>query len=256
MKQKFYPPRVPYIVFELVKIDLEDYLRGSYKAIPVHTIYLAVTPSQFSYRLASRDAIMQTEGDVYVNKLDFQPEQCTISGNFGYEPRTIGGTYMTGWDRLRQFQDDIVKLSKKTNLPGIERDKYIFALNYYDFINQKFGSINIQTFVVRGNARENTMLPYYICDFIIIGDLEHTESQDLLLAQLQDLYGEEGLFASAGEVLGEVFSSTLSPVILEGELLSGAYKSVMNLLGGAEDYLNSAFMDLDSSYKNVKSLFG
>ena len=252
MKNKLAIPRTDYIVFELVKINADDYMKGEYKAIQEETIYLAVLPQNFNYRLISRDSLKQTDSSVFVNKFGMAPERCTLSGHFGVRPRFIAGNYTGGWDRLKQFEDEIVRKSKLDELPDADGNRFIYALNYYDFIWQRFGSINIQTFTVTGNSRENTQLPRYSIDFVIIGDLIEAESKDLMLDYLVGLYGADGalsdVFGEINDLLAtEALNSALQLVGVGLDALSSVQELVQEAMGFSPD--------VSSAYKSVTELF-
>src|SRR4030042_222834 len=112
MTNKIYLPRLNYIVFELVQINV-DWLENedNYRAKQVETIYLATHPEQFRFQKIARDAIVQTDKTVFLQKFNYQPEKVRISGTFGDKPRLIAGTYMNGWSRLKQFEEIIIDKS-------------------------------------------------------------------------------------------------------------------------------------------------
>lgn len=222
MKNKFTIPQLNYLVFQLVKIKTDDYLKGSYRAEEDEVVYFATMPTTFDYRLAARDAIAQTDSNVFLTRFDYSPERCTITGTFGDAPRLIAGSYMTGWARLKQFEESIIRKSKTVvTPPDGDTDRYFYALNYFDFAWQRFGHINIQSFGVRGNAQENTQLVRYTCDFILIGDLIDVQSYDPLLIGLKGLFGQNGI---ADEAIGYI----------------------NDILGSAEPYLNIATLPFDT----------
>lgn len=248
MQNIAYVPQINYVVFELVKISIDEYLTKEYKAVQEETIYLAKLPAVFNYKLKSRDSIVQTDNKVTVNKFSFQPEHCMISGDFGYQNRLMAGTFLDGWTRLQQFHEYVVLKSKDTS-----DEDYIYGLNYYDFIWRKFGSININNFDLRGNARENAVLPKYSCEFDIVGNLIDVADSDLILAELKALFGNGGVVDSA--------LSTVNDIL-------GEINPILNVIGSAQLNMQTAydltkasqsfFTNLSSkysNYSNVTSLF-
>lgn len=226
-----------YIVFELVLIDVDKYKsdENGYRAEQSDTIYLAVIPEQFNFSLVARDAIVKTDNRVFLQKFSFMPERVRISGTFGDKPRLVAGTYMDGWTRLRQFRETIVEKSKTVEQSG----KYIYALNYYDFIWQKFGSIDIRDFQITGNARANTNLPNYSCDFIMIGDLIKVNGTDAVLIMLNKLIGENGFIQAGVDFINAGFDF-IQPAV---EGIGGATE----LLATTNDLVQSAFGFIQSS---------
>ncbi|MGE5683442.1 MAG: hypothetical protein ACM34K_21490 [Bacillota bacterium] len=202
MRNKAYLPRIPYVVFELVKIDLKEQkaLGASYEAGQIDTVYLAVMPESYSFKTRGRNSIQQTGEDVFIDKYPNAPERIGISGTFGDMPRLIGGTFLDGYTRLKQFEERIIKMKLESYVlkeemisKDIDESKAILAVNYYDFLWQKFGSISLNDFDVRCNARENTQLIRYSFDFILVGELINVKADilenDPLLIGLETVLG-------------------------------------------------------------------
>jgi hypothetical protein len=254
MKNKIALPQIPYIVFELVKIKEEDYQAGRYKAVQDEVVFLAAFPDQFDYSLVARDAVSQTYSNVFLEKYDFAPERCSISGTFGVKQRFIAGTYMDGWSRLKQFENDIIRKSKKVQLGAANGDeeRFLYALNYYDFWWQRFGNINISSFRIRGSARENTQLVRYSSDFLIIGDLIDVESNDMLLSGLKSAFGPDGfldnIYGYANDFLADINTEKLG--------IATAGLDVASLLVSEAAGFISGFAGAGKkTYQNIKRLF-
>lgn len=255
MKQKFALPQINYLVFELVRIKVEDYLNAEYRAEQEEVIFFATKPGTFDYRLTARDAIAQTDNTVFLTKFDFQPERCSITGTFGEAPRLIAGSYMDGWSRLKQFENDIVRKSKKVSTPEDgDQDRYIYALNYYDFWWQRFGHINIQSFAVRGNAQENTQLPRYSCDYIIIGELIDALSKDPLLTSLKYLFGNGGIIDDALTNVNGLLAD-IEPYLNWAGLAYEGLEAATQLVQGAAGFLSGYDNSNRQIYSKVASLF-
>jgi hypothetical protein len=185
MIQKFSIPKAEYVVFQLVSLD------SSTTVTVIDTIYLALLPNNFGYGLQSRDSIVKTHSQVFTNAVDYAPEKVRISGTFGQRPRYMAGTYMDGWSRLKQFEDTIVRKSKTR-----DGDTH-YAINYYDYVFQRFGSINIGDWSIDGNADSNAQLVPYALNFVITGDLILVDNTDPLLYMLQKVYSPvDGIYKS------------------------------------------------------------
>jgi hypothetical protein len=230
-------PKLKYIVFELIKVGLNDYMNGNYRAIVEDTIYLAVMPQQFQYRLMSRDAMTQTDSRVFLNRYAYQPERCSINGHFGIEPRYVAGTVMDGFTRLSQFEESIIRKSKESKFPN-DASPYIYALNYYDFWFHRFGNINIETWNLHANAKENTQLPRYSLDFLIIGDLIKAEGLDPLLIGLKNLAMPGGMLdaglASVNSVLAgaEGVTKWIGAGVAGLQITAATINSASNFISG------------------------
>ena len=185
---------MPYIVFELLRIKIDDYVDENYVAESVDTIYLQTFPEQYDFRLRARDAMTQTDSEVFINKYDFAPERLSFNGTFGVKDRGM----MSGYNRLKQFEKEIIRRSKTASLPNAgDGERFIYVVNFYGFEFGKFGNINVSTWNTRGNARENSDLIKYSFEFDIIGKLVKTNSKDPLLTALNEVFGEDGLIADA-----------------------------------------------------------
>lgn len=171
-------PRVEAIVFELVEIDTQQAMSNSnYKPSVVKAVELAVLPEALNYRLRSRDALAQTEKNIYVQRFGLAPEHVTFTGSFGDDKRLVGTEWLDGWERLKQFEDEIFKKSKDINA------NKIYAVNYYDFLFQRFGVVNLESWSLSGNARNNANLINYTLEFTIVDKL-YVVAPDLQLKNL------------------------------------------------------------------------
>lgn len=261
MKNKFQLPRLNYIAFELIKIPIAEYIAQDYAPIVEETVFLAVLPEQMNYSLTSRDAVQQTNNNVFVNQFALAPEKVSLSGTFGDEPRYVGASYLSGYQRLKQFEQDIVRRSKQK--PGEKRslrssnekesDIYVYGLNFYDFTSGRFGSANINSFSVSRNARENTNFERYKLDFMIIGELISAESQDPLLMALSSLFGDNGIvddgLTYVNDLLGTV-DKTASWIGLGLDALSMA----KNITLQSASFLSKKSLGSAQGYKNVLNL--
>jgi len=184
---------MPYIVFELLKIKIDDYVDENYTAESINTLYLQTFPEQYDFRLRGRDAMTQTDSEVFINKYDYTPERISFNGTFGVANRGM----VSGYNRLKQFEKEIIRRSKTASLPNGDGERFIYVVNFYGFEFGKFGNINVSTWNTRGNARENSDLIKYSFEFDIIGKLVKTNSKDPLLISLNGVFGEDGLIADA-----------------------------------------------------------
>lgn len=251
MKNKVYIPQINYLVFELVRIDVDLYKSetASYRAEQVETIYLATLPTQFDYDKTGRDSITKTGDKTFVQKFSYMPIRGRISGTFGERPRIIAGTYLDGWARLRQFDETIIDKSK-----DVSSGKYIYTLNYYDFIWQKFGEINIRGFKINGNAQQNAKLPNYSCDFEIVGDLVKVNSKDPILGWLNTTFGESSLASSITGVINtglEAIQPALTLVGVGVEMIN----TTVSLVSNASSYIQNTGGFGQALHTDVGSLF-
>ncbi len=196
------------MIFELIKINKVKYRKGEADALTQEdVIHFAVLPENINYSLQSRDYLVQGSQDYFITKYSLQPEKVSINGVFGNERRLVAGTYMSGWERLMQFEETIVRKSKFLS------EAEMYAINYYDFLFQRFGAININSWTISGSARTNTNMERYSLDFVLLGDLLKTATiskTDKLLNLLTDLYlPGTGWFAGKSQELEEWYNKNL-----------------------------------------------
>lgn len=240
MKQIFYPPRKNYIVFEMIRIDMKKYKNNpeSADAISQHdVIYLGVIPESISYQLTSRNYRVQTFDLISITKYSLQPERCNFSGYFGEDRRLIAGTYMTGFERLKYFSDNVVSLSKQIN-----PDDSMYFLNYYDFNFQKYGSIDIDSFSLNGNARSHAIMPRYSLDFTIVGELlSPLTSGDRFLNWLKATYLPGGTYDNLLSNLTFTVPDGITDVFTHATVLkecAGVVKDAKSTITNVEGYLS------------------
>jgi len=276
VKNKLYLPRIPYVVFELVKIDVQEFRDQTakseeYKATQIDTVYLAVMPESYDFEVRGRNAITQTTDKVYMDTHAKKYETVSISGTFGDTPRLIGGTFMDGWNRLKQFEDRIIAAKLETYMEGekgiqdeVNKNKVILAINYYDFLWQKFGSIDVSSWRVNSNAKQNTNYIHYTFAFSVIGDLigvkEGFSDGDPLLYSLNTVLGKDAqkfIDNSVNYVLYEAGEYTKWLGMLDA--LSAATYLIQDVVDMANNYATGATRELEerlSQITNVADIFG
>lgn len=230
MRNEFTTPKLDYIVFELISIETSKYQDSEsnpkYEAKELETVYLAVMPEQIDYKIAGRDALFQSQSNVFITRFDYAPQRGRLSGTFGVDNRLMAGTYMSGWDRLKQFERTVVQRSKEVT------EKTVLALNYYDFTHQKYGNININNFDINSNARTNSRLTTYNLDFIIIGDLITSDMEDYLLIVLDTLFGREGVIQIVLDIVNNLLSSWAVQNILAVTEIFNLTNQVLKIVAG------------------------
>lgn len=236
MKQKFAIPIENYIVFQLVKVE------GKNVSVE-DTIYLAVLPESIDYTLQSRDAVVKTHSQVFTNKVDYAPEAVRISGTFGDGFRYMMGTYMDGWSRLKQFEDDVIRKSKKKVNP---KGDSFYVINYYDYIFQRFGSVNVSTWNVSGQASTNTQLIRYNLSFVMTGEIilpQYKYFEDIFLQALEKAYNpSEGIYNTITKTVNGLvntggYVSMVAEVAQIAYLILNTAKRVSALVGSVSRVL-------------------
>lgn len=170
------------IVFQLIRRDLKantDWQEASVFA-------MAVKPTTLRYEYGSRAAIAQTTPDEgFVDKFGSRLTRVSMMGTFGLQPRRQGIEIKDGYTRLLEFRDDVFKRlqqARPTKQDGESR--FVYSLNYYDFIYDERFAVNLETFTPEVNARRNPFEPTYHLSFTSIGPIQQVQTKDGLLAAL------------------------------------------------------------------------
>ena len=189
-----------YIIFQLLRKNLVgiDEPARAWKEVKVVT--LAVKPSYIDYNYRGRSQINQTqERSGFVDKYGMLFTQVNMGGSFGLAPRRVGLSLKDGYTRLIEFRDEIVKKSNRVNDEIDQKEgnnslifgstvdvnaKYVYVINFYDFINDEMFAIDISTFNIRLDTSFNTILPTYKLGFQEIGDIIKADTKDGLLQAL------------------------------------------------------------------------
>ncbi len=162
--------KLNHLVFELVEIEETTGL-----VIPVKTIHLVVMPRQISYIYPTRTAIEQTLGGGFKDEFGLGLPRITISGYFGYMPRRVGLWLKHGWERLREFREDVFKASHRTDS--------LYGLNFYDYVNDEKLNVNLDQFQVQESTDRNN-LPVYNLTMTAIGDVIKSQVDDPILSSI------------------------------------------------------------------------
>lgn len=171
------------IVFQVLRRDManpeSDW--NEFKVVP-----LAVKPSALRYQYSDRSAETQTVPERgFVDRYGRALTMVTMFGTFGIQPRRAGLIPKDGFTRLVEFRDEVFKLSQQAR----KRDEdgtaeYIYAVNYYDFINNERFAVNLKSFSPDWNARRSTIEAAYQLSFLELGPVIEAETRDPLLRVL------------------------------------------------------------------------
>jgi len=189
------------ILFQLIRKDLSN---PSSKWTEVSVFPMAVKPKILSYQYGSRSAIQQTIPDNgFIDKYGSQLTRVTMSGTFGVQPRRIGLDFQDGYTRLLNFRDDLFKISQQA--VAIKSDgaaDYVYAVNYYDFINDERFLVNLDQFTIDTDAVRNPIEPTYNLSFTSLGPIiTEAVSSDPLLVVLNAFSDAMAWTLSQGQAL-------------------------------------------------------
>ncbi len=176
------------IIFQLIRKNLKgnDASQRAWKE--VKTFHLAVKPALITYAEGSRASITQTSPNSgFVDKFGSKLVQVTIVGTFGIQPRRQGLVLKDGYTRLLEFRDELFRQSQLARQQKEDGDgnQYVYAVNYYDFINNEKFVINFDTFVRTLDAKRNPFEPIYQLSFTALGEpIEEVTTSDPILQWL------------------------------------------------------------------------
>ncbi len=190
------------VIFQLLRKNLAGINEPARIWNEVKVVTLAVKPSFIDYNYRGRSQINQTqERSGFVDKYGMLFTQVNMGGSFGVLPRRVGLSLKDGYTRLIEFRDEIVKKSNRVNdaldqkelnavaptnaygqtLQADTNARYVYAINFYDFINDEMFAIDISNFNIRLDAAFNTVMPTYKLGFQEIGDIIQVATKDGVL---------------------------------------------------------------------------
>jgi len=223
--------RADAVIFQVVRKNLagRDEAARQWKEVRVHT--LAVKPASIQYIEGSRSTITQTSPDAgFVDRFGSRLIRVNMTGTFGLQPRRQGLSIKDGYTRLLDFRDDVFRLSQRARQEKDDANThYVYAVNFYDFINDEKFAINLDQFSRTLDARRNAFEPTYDLSFTSIGDtFKGIISKDPLLLALNAM---DAAFDAAESAIDDFLENTTI-----GEYLgyaSGAVEAVEALTGTA-----------------------
>lgn len=273
------------IVFQLLRKNLAGFDEPARIWKEVKVITLAVQPTYIDYNYRGRSQVNQTqERKGFVDKFGMLFTQVNMGGSFGSAPRRVGLSLKDGYTRLIEFRDEMVRKSNRVNdeldqkeatnanvqniygqtlQPDINA-RYVYAVNFYDFINDEMFAIDINNFNIRLDAGYNTVLPTYKMGFQEIGDTIKVDTKDGVLRAL--LWMSEGISAVQNELdfatnyiasteifqMAELSVSFVEQISFQMESLSGVLTSYSDAVFGRPTPLSSISSGNALQFSSVK----
>ncbi len=214
--------KVDAIVFQLLRKNLNetnDQKQDAWEEVKV--VSLAVKPATMSYDFGSRSAVLQTEPSAgFVDRYGEKLPRVMMSGTFGVQPRRAGLQIKDGRTRLLEFRDEVFRRSQlarsldKTTVLGRmlgadgQDKQYVYAVNFYDFINEQFYNVNLDTLRIQTDARRNPIEPTYQIQFTCLGDQISVQTSDPLLLSYLSVYSLGSAIDSVVGTLGDMIGDS------------------------------------------------
>ncbi len=170
------------IVFQLIRKDQKA--GTDWQEVAVFA--MAVKPTTLRYEYGSRSVIAQTVPDQgFVDRFGSKLTRVSMTGTFGLQPRRQGIEIQDGYTRLLNFRDDVFKRLQQARPEKQDGEsKYVYSLNYYDFIYDERFAVNLETFIPEVSARRNPYEPTYTLTFTSIGPVQTVDTKDGMLSML------------------------------------------------------------------------
>jgi hypothetical protein len=264
--------RGDYVIFQLLRKNLAGIDSTARNWTEVKVVTLAVNPSYIDYNYRGRSQINQTqERSGFVDKYGMLFTQVNMGGSFGVKPRRVGLSLKDGYTRLIEFRDEIVKKSNRVNDELDQKEasnslifkntadtnaKYVYAINFYDFINDEMFAIDISTFNIRLDASFNTVLPTYKLGFQEIGDIIKTDTKDgvlkalLLVSSTIDTVQNE-LDAAVNIISSNPIFQTAEFALQLGTELFNQIDNLSNVLGSYRNAINGVGAEITGAKSKV-----
>lgn len=222
------------IVFQLLRRDLAATNPQAGKWKEVNVVYLAVKPATLLYSYGSRSVTTQTTPDSgFVDKYGSRLTRVMMQGTFGLQPRRQGATMQDGYTRLLNFRE-MFRLSQQARRDRTKdglQQQYVYAVNFFDFVNSEMMAVNLDTFDIRTDARVNPFIPTYTLSFSSVGPIIAVVSKDPMLFMLQ---GIESLISAASDALDQLLQNDAVQAALLGV---NAVVDGIEILGGLKTNL-------------------
>jgi hypothetical protein len=219
------------VIFQLIRRNLrgKDASQRTWKE--VRTFEMAVKPAVITYTEGSRSAITQTSPNAgFIDKFGSRLIQVSMVGTFGIQPRREGIEFKDGFTRLQEFKTELFRTSQlaRAQKEDGEGNQYVYAVNFYDFINNERFTINLDTLVRSLDARRNPFEPTYQLNFTALGEpIEEATTSDPVLIVLLAV---DKLFDEGNKALSTVLNNSAIRAISGGvELMDALGSSAENI---------------------------
>lgn len=218
------------IIFQLIRSNLKGVDAPARQWQEVAVYAMAVKPATIRYSDGSRSVINQTEPDAgFVDRFGARLVSISMQGTFGLQPRRSGLLLKDGYTRLLEFRDECFRRSQQARALSTDgAAQFVYAINYYDFINSEQFSINLDTFTRDLDARRNAYEPTYQLTFTALGQpIKGVQSRDPLLIVLLAV---SGFFDTVtGFVNGVMSDPTVQAINGVGDLLPALAGTLTNI---------------------------
>lgn len=254
-------PQLNYVVFEAVKFPINTDDKGNEtlgepvqdKVLVLDRIYTSV-----KYTHAALNNNTKFFGETYLtDKGGLAPVRIEMKGTFGYDALLRGSTVRTGFERFKEFRDELFNKvqSLEESFEGNsnpENKRYVYGLNFYDMITHFWGEVDIKEFLSSSDANVHSKVQMYEISLLGLNKLIEVSSNDFLvtlirqtieLQKIQENIEKDILkWLEEQEILGDLWESV---------------QSVKNLLGNINTGMNYAnellkqTRQMDSIYNNL-----
>jgi hypothetical protein len=254
-------PQLNYVVFEAVKFPITTTDTGKEqlgeplqdKVLILDRLYTSI-----KYTHASLNNNTKFFGESYLtDKGGLAPVRIEMKGTFGYYALKRGSTYRTGFERFKEFRDELFNKVQSISDSLVEntlpdKKRYIYGLNFYDMINHFWGEVDLKEFLSSSDASVHTKLQMYEISMLGLNKLVSVASKDFLVTlirqaiELQEI--QEELEKDIMEwienepYLGELWRSIQSVKSLVGDLETG--------IGFAKEYIEQA-RQMNNLYNSI-----
>lgn len=193
----FAVPELDYMILQLLEFDRGN---GKYKENAIFMFQRL--PTSIDYSTSGRDQVTKIGDQFYVDSYTSQPRRLQISGTHGFVALWNGTQFSTGKARLQQMQEIIearlnqrpydlnadITNQEKTVQSESGKQKTIYIMNWYDFINGKFFAVVPTQMNVNRNAQRSSTATYYTLSFEECGEIILASDQDYTVTALLSVY--------------------------------------------------------------------
>jgi len=225
------------IAFQLVKKELT---RPGAQWEEEQVVIMSPKPSIIRYSYGTRSAVTQTVPDMgFIDRYGSRLTTVFMAGTFGIQVRRVGIKLKDGYTRFLDFRDEIFKKSQDARAKTLDNRKFVYAVNFYDFINDERFAVNLNQFDPQIDAKYNAIENTYQLSFMSIGPIFRVIPVDptlqvLLLVDWLITEGNAGLndalaWLRAAPVISQIV--TIADLIASGIDIAGQVSANLQILG-------------------------
>lgn len=225
-------PQLQYVLFEAIRFPIIIGDDGTETLGPpeqdkVLLLDRVYTSANYDYQALSTNTKFFGEDNYLNDKGGMAPVQIRLTGTFGFAGIRRGRTVRNGFQRLKEFRDELFKKINSVKESLVDktlptRKRYIYQCNFYDMINHEWMRIDLKKFNPNADGRIHTKVHFYTMTLEGIGPIIDIQGKDILIKLIKAAIKTEEM----RERIAAAFERWLSEQPYIGE----AYKTLNTII--------------------------